>query len=228
MLELDEVISGYGRGTVLDRVSLRVGEGDILGLLGRNGAGKTTLLKTVMGLIRARSGRVRLEGADITRAASFEIARNGIAYVPQGRQIFDDFTVEQNLRMGDLGGGRFERAYGPFPGLAQWRRKRAGDLSGGQQQQLAIGRALMGAPRLLLLDEPSEGLQPSMVAEITGALGAIARESGAAILLVEQNIDMVLGLCGRCAFLEGGRIAVHHEIGALEAAPEILEEFLAF
>ncbi len=228
MLELEELTSGYGRGTVLDRVSLRVGKGDILGLLGRNGAGKTTLLKTVMGLIRARSGRVRFAGAEITRAASFEIARGGIAYVPQGRQIFDDFTVEQNLRMGDLEGGRFERAYGPFPALADWRRKRAGDLSGGQQQQLAIGRALMGAPKLLLLDEPSEGLQPSMVAEITGALGAIARETGAAILLVEQNIDMVLDLCGRCAFLEGGRITGHHEIDALIAAPEILEEFLAF
>ncbi len=228
MLELDEVTSGYGRGTVLDRVSLRVGKGEVLGLLGRNGAGKTTLLKTVMGLIRARSGKVGFDGAGITRAAPFEIARRGIAYVPQGRQIFDDFTVEQNLHMGDLDGGRFERATGPFPALAEWRRKRAGDLSGGQQQQLAIGRALMGAPKLLLLDEPSEGLQPSMVAEITDALATIARQTGAAILLVEQNIDMVLGLCGRCAFLEGGRIAGHHEIDALKAKPEILEDFLAF
>ena len=228
MLELQELTSGYGRGTVLDRVSLRVGKGEVLGLLGPNGAGKTTLLKTVMGLIRARSGHVRFDNADLSSAASYEIARRGIAYVPQGRQIFDDFTVEQNLRMGDLDSGRFERAYGPFPSLADWRHKRAGDLSGGQQQQLAIGRALMGAPKLLLLDEPSEGLQPSMVAEITGALGTIARDTGAAILLVEQNIDMVLGLCGRCAFLEGGRITAHHEIGALKSAPEILEEFLAF
>jgi len=228
MLEIEALTSGYGRGTVLDQVSLHIAKGETLGLLGRNGAGKTTLLKTVMGLIRARSGRVRFGGTDLTRAAPFEIARGGIAYVPQGRQIFDDFTVEQNLRMGDLDGGNFERAYGPFPALAGWRRKRAGDLSGGQQQQLAIGRALMGAPKLLLLDEPTEGLQPSMVAEITGALGKISRETGAAILLVEQNIDMVLSLCARCTFLEGGHIAGHHEIGALKAKPEILEELLAF
>jgi urea ABC transporter ATP-binding protein UrtE len=227
MLEIDNLTAGYGRGVVLEGVSLAVGAGEVVGLLGLNGAGKTTLLRTLMGLVPSRAGRVRFDGEDITNRAPFEVARRGVAYVPQGREIFDGFTVEDNLRLGNLDDTPFDFAFRHFPALEARRRQRAGELSGGQQQQLAIARALMGAPKLLLLDEPSEGLQPSIVAEITETLRAIAATTGAAILLVEQNIDMVLALADACAFLETGRIEARHAADALRAAPEILHDFLA-
>ncbi|HUT50662.1 MAG TPA: ABC transporter ATP-binding protein [Alphaproteobacteria bacterium] len=227
MLEVETLTAGYGRGVVLDGVSLTVGAGEVVGLLGLNGAGKTTLLRTLMGLVQTRAGRVRFDGDDITGCAPFEVAGRGVAYVPQGREIFGDFTVEDNLRLGNLGETPFDLAFHHFPALESRRRQRAGELSGGQQQQLAIARALMNRPRLLLLDEPSEGLQPSIVGEITETLTAIAETTGAAILLVEQNIDMVLALADACAFLETGRIEARHSADALRAQPEILHDFLA-
>jgi len=227
MLEVDTLTAGYGRGVVLDGVSLTVGAGEIVGLLGLNGAGKTTLLRTLMGLVPTRAGRVRFDGDNITGRAPFEVAGRGVAYVPQGREIFGGFTVEDNLRLGNLSDTPFDLAFLHFPALESRKRQRAGELSGGQQQQLAIARALMNRPKLLLLDEPSEGLQPSIVGEITETLRAIAESTGAAILLVEQNIDMVLTLADNCAFLETGRIEAHHGADALRARPEILHEFLA-
>lgn len=228
MLEVDGLVSGYGGGVVLDGVSLRVAAGEVLGLLGRNGAGKSTLLRTLMGLLEADGGSVRFDGAGIANRPPFEIARRGIAYVPQGRDIFPDFTVLDNLRMGDLDRPAYDRAFRHFPVLKERQRDRAGALSGGQQQQLAIGRALMGAPRLMLLDEPSEGLQPSIVVDIADTLGRIVAETGAAVLLVEQNVDMVMDLCHRCAFMEKGRIAEQQDIEALRGRPEILDTYLAF
>lgn len=227
MLEIADLRAGYGRGIVLDGVSLTVDAGEVLGLVGLNGAGKTTLLRTIMGLLPARAGRVRFDGADITNRPPFEVARRGVAFVPQGREIFGDFTVEDNLRLGNLAEAPFDLAYDHFPALQSRRRERAGNLSGGQQQQLAIARALMSRPKLLLLDEPSEGIQPSIVAEITETLRAIAAGTGAAILLVEQNTDMVLALADACAFLETGRIDARHPAEALRARPEVLNDFLA-
>ncbi|MCP5368866.1 MAG: ABC transporter ATP-binding protein [Hyphomicrobiales bacterium] len=228
MLELDRVVSGYGDGVALHGASLRVAEGEVLGLLGRNGVGKTTLLKTVMGLLRARAGTIRFAGRPIAGLRPFEIARLGVGYVPQGREIFADFTVLENLRLGNLDSDDFSVAFDAFPVLQQRRDSLAGSFSGGQQQQLAIARALMGNPRLLLLDEPSEGIQPSIVAEIADVLRRTAAEQGVAMVLVEQNVDMALALCQRCAFIEGGVIAEEHPVEALRADPAILDRYLAF
>ena len=228
LFTVEGLVSGYGGGRVLHGVDLALAPGEILGLLGRNGAGKTTLLKTVMGLLTPREGRVTFDGADITGQAPFMVARRGIAYVPQGREIFADFTVEQNLRLGNLAAADCEVAYATFPFLRERAGAKGGSLSGGEQQQLAIGRALMGAPRLLLLDEPSEGIQPSIVMEIADILRRVARDRGLGVVLVEQNVDMVTAICGRCAFIENGAIAEDHPMETVVADPAILDRYLAF
>ncbi len=226
LLEIEGLCAGYGTGTVIEDLSLRLRAGEVLGLLGRNGVGKTTLLKTLMGMIPPRAGRIFFAGADIAGWQNYRIARHGIGYVPQGREIFADFTVLENLRLGNLDRDDFSDIFTLFPDLAERRHERAGSFSGGQQQQLAIARALVAGPKLLLLDEPSEGVQPSIVAEIAEKLAAITRERGMSIVLVEQNIDMALGLCGRIAFMEGGRIAEEHNTAALRADPAPIERYL--
>jgi len=228
MLDVEGVVSGYGDGVALHQATLHIGAGDILGLLGRNGVGKTTLLKTIMGLLPVRAGSIRVDGTDVAGLKPFEIARLGVGYVPQGREIFADFTVLENLRLGNLFTEDFSAAFDAFPVLRERQRDLAGGFSGGQQQQLAIGRALMGAPRLLLLDEPSEGIQPSIVMEIAATLKRIAERDGVTIVLVEQNVDMVLALCRRCAFIEAGAIAEEHPVEALRADQSILDRYLAF
>jgi len=209
MLTIEDLHGGYGESEVLHGVELEVGAGEALALLGRNGMGKTTLLRTVMGLLPLRHGRIRFDGRDITGWPSHRIARAGIAYVPQGREIFADFTVEENLQLGLLGRAPRQREpaariFDWFPVLAERRRQRAGTLSGGQQQMLALGRALAVTPKLLLLDEPTEGIQPSIVHEIGLTLRRIATEAGIALLLVEQNVDLVTLVASRCAFLDNG------------------------
>ena len=225
-LILHDLVAGYGGGIVLDGLSLTVGEGEALALLGRNGVGKTTLLKTIMGLIRPKAGEIRFRGHRIDGRPPFEIARAGIGYVPQGREVFGELTVEENLLLGDLKAADAALAYEYFPALAAKRRDPAGRLSGGQQQQLAIGRALMMRPALLLLDEPSEGIQPSIVAEITGILGRIMRDQGLTLLLVEQNIAMVLLLCTRALFIDHGRVVGEETAAALKADPDLIEAHL--
>lgn len=222
-LTIDGLVAGYGQGVVLERLSLSVASGEAVALMGLNGAGKTTLLKTVMGLVRARAGTIDFGGERIEHRLPFEISRRGIAYVPQGREIFGDLTVEDNLLLGDLKAGRPEEAYALFPALRDKRRAAAGSLSGGQQQQLAVARALMAHPKLLLLDEPSEGIQPSTVQDIATILGRIVAERGMGLVLVEQNIDMVLALTSRVIFIQHGHAAASESVSALRADPQLVE-----
>ena len=194
----------YGGSHILRDVSFEVPSGKVTALLGRNGVGKTTLLKTLMGLVPLRTGTVKFEGRDLTRARPHERAHAGIGYVPQGREIFARLTVEENLLMG----ARHvpERVFAMFPVLAQMLGRRGGDLSGGQQQQLAIGRALAMRPRLLILDEPTEGIQPSIIKEIERAVRALAATGEMAILLVEQYYDFARSLADQYLVMERGEI----------------------
>jgi urea transport system ATP-binding protein len=195
----------YGGSHILRDVSFEVPAGKVTALLGRNGVGKTTLLKALMGLIPVRAGQVLFESRDLTRAKPYERARSGLGYVPQGREIFARLTVEENLRMAAAGGVP-DRVFELFPVLRQMLRRRGGDLSGGQQQQLAIGRALAMKPRLLILDEPTEGIQPSIIKEIERVIRALAATGEMAILLVEQYYDFARSLADQYLVMERGEI----------------------
>jgi urea transport system ATP-binding protein len=194
----------YGGSHILRNLSFEVPAGKVTALLGRNGVGKTTLLKTLMGLVPAKSGRVAFEEKELTHAKPYERARAGIGYVPQGREIFPRLSVEENLLMGAK---RIPDAvFGMFPVLKQMLGRRGGDLSGGQQQQLAIGRALAMKPRLLILDEPTEGIQPSIIKEIERAIRSLAASGEMAILLVEQYYDFARSLADQYLVMERGEI----------------------
>jgi branched-chain amino acid transport system ATP-binding protein/urea transport system ATP-binding protein len=233
MLAVQGLVAGYpGGGIVLDGLDLAISEGESVAILGRNGMGKTTLLRAIMGHVAARSGSIGFCGREITGLRPFTISNLGIAYVPQGREIFGDFTVEENLIMGVLGKRSLaatvpESIYAYFPILAERRRQRAGTMSGGEQQQLAIARALMGRPRLLLLDEPSEGIQPSIVQAISASLRRIAADEKLTLLLVEQNLELVLALAGRCLFMEEGRIVDEAQVSHLRSDPSLLDRYLS-
>jgi branched-chain amino acid transport system ATP-binding protein len=226
-LTVDNLVAGYGGGVVLDGISLTVGVGETVAVLGRNGVGKTTLLRTIMGLVRPKSGTIRFAGRRIDGREPFEIARTGIGYVPQGREIFSELTVEENLILGNLKAADADEIYAIFPALAESRKSAGGRLSGGQQQQLAIGRALMSKPKLLLLDEPSEGIQPSIVGELAEVLAGIVRERGMSLVLVEQNIDMALALAQRVDFVDQGRVVASDTVAAIRANPNLVEEHMA-
>ena len=194
--------------------------------------GKTTLLRAVMGQVRVAAGRVSFDGSEITGLPPFAISNAGIAYVPQGREIFAAFTVEENLLLGLLGKKDLARRvpdsiYARFPILAERRAQRAGTMSGGEQQQLAVARAIISRPRLLLLDEPTEGIQPSIVHTLGVELEAIAREEGMALLLVEQNLELVFALTSRVAFMENGRIVAQSPTAALRDDSALLERYLS-
>jgi branched-chain amino acid transport system ATP-binding protein len=211
MLEVDGLEVRYGAIPAVRNLSLAVAEGEIVGLIGPNGAGKSTTLHAITGLIPAHSGDVRLDGRPILGLAPEAIARAGVALVPEGRRIFADFTVEENLRLGLAarrdgdGRGALAEAFDLFPILREFRRRSAGALSGGQQQQLAIGRALVAGPRVLLLDEPSLGLAPTVVDEVFHALVRI-RERGVTILLVEQRAQRTVALADRTQVLSNGEL----------------------
>ena len=232
MLKVEAINAGYRDSRVLNGVDFEVPEGEIHAVLGRNGTGKTTLLRVLMGLIRPVAGKIWFNGREITGQDPYKISNLGLAYVPQGREIYDNFTVEQNLLLGVIGkkGVPFEvpdYLFSYFPILEERLAQQAGSFSGGQQQQLAIARALIGRPRMLLLDEPSEGIQPNIVEQISATLCAIVREQGTAILLVEQNVEMVLDTATTCLFLENGRIVERCGIEAVRADEKILDRHLA-
>lgn len=215
MIVLENISAAYGLSRVLQDIDLRVGRGQTVALLGRNGAGKTTLLRTIVGLHRLDGGKITFAGEDLTRASACRRARAGIGYVPQGRCIFPHLTVEENLRVGlgavsNHGGGGTNDVptlvYELFPVLERLRGRKGGLLSGGEQQQLAIARALVTRPRLLILDEPTEGIQPSIVQQIAGALRRIQRECNISILLVEQFLSFAWSLAANYYIMRRGRI----------------------
>ncbi len=220
MLAVNEVEVFYGESRVLNRVNLAVGAGQVVCVMGRNGVGKTTLLKTMVGLLRPRRGHVEFAGRDVTALPPYERARLGMAYVPQGREIFPALTVRENLVVGSRRKRppreALDYVLGLFPALAGMLGKRGGDLSGGQQQQLALARALIADPSLLLLDEPTEGIQPSIVEEIADALRRIKAEGRRAIVLVEQYLEFARALCDRFYVMEKGTIAWEGERAAFD------------
>jgi urea ABC transporter ATP-binding protein UrtE len=227
MLTIDSLHVSHGGSLILQGVDLSVRHGEIRAIMGRNGMGKTTLLKTIMGLVTPQSGKILLEGLPIQSVPTHEIAARGISYVPQGREIFGEFTVFENLRLGTLGKPRSERkipqdVFEYFPVLYERRNQRAGSFSGGEQQMLAIARALVSRPKLLLLDEPSEGIQPSIVNEICSILKKIITETGLTILIVEQNVDMIMQIAAECAFMEKGAIVENCSVSDLRADESII------
>jgi urea transport system ATP-binding protein len=208
MLRVENLNQYYGGSHILRDLSFEVTIGQVTSLLGRNGVGKSTLLKCLMGLVPAASGTITFDGRDITREPSHQRVRAGIGYVPQGREIFPRLTVHENLLMGlaPKAAGTLlpPRIFEMFPVLKQMLKRRGGDLSGGQQQQLAIGRALASSPKLLILDEPTEGIQPSIIKDIERAIRMLAEEGGMAILLVEQYYDFARSLAGQYLLMERG------------------------
>ena len=210
MLEIQGLDVAYGESQVLWNVSLSVPAGGVVCLMGRNGVGKTTLLKTVMGLLPARGGRIVFDGIDLVGRRPEERAACGVGYVPQGREIFPNLTVAENLRIGLLGGGsgrrgEYDEVFDLFPKLETLLARKGGVLSGGEQQQLAIARVLLARPKLLLMDEPTEGIQPSVILHIEDAIGRI-KERGIAVLLVEQYLEFAWRLAGSYAIMRKGAI----------------------
>jgi len=207
MLELQAVEGGYGLSRVLHGVTLRAGAGEVVSLLGRNGAGKSTTLKSIVGLVEVTGGHIRFDGRDITRRPTHEISRLGVGYVPEERRIFGDLTVAENLLVGEKSEGPWgaARVYEFFPKLGEMAGRRAGSLSGGEQQMLTVARTLMGNPRILLLDEPSEGLAPVIVQALGQQIAALKRE-GLTILLSEQNLKFAARLADRAYIIEKGEI----------------------
>jgi branched-chain amino acid transport system ATP-binding protein len=222
MLEVEDVHTYRGDSYVLQGVSMSVATGACTTVLGRNGMGKTTLVRTLCGLTPPRRGRVVLAGEDVARKPVHRIARRGIAIVPQGRQLFPSLTLEENLTLGARGNGPWtlERVYELFPSLAERRRNRGNELSGGEQQMAAIGRALLTNPRLVLMDEPSEGLAPIIIHRLQEVI-ALLRDDGLSILLVEQNYRMGVDLADRVYVLSKGHVVWSGEPHDLESADDI-------
>jgi urea ABC transporter ATP-binding protein UrtE len=230
MMQVEDLVAGYGRIGVLRGASLTVEAGTCVGILGHNGMGKTTLLRTIMGLLPTQGGRVVLDGVEIQRLAPHARARAGLGYVPQGRQIFPGLTVRDNLRFGILAKRGDEavilaEVLEEFPELVRLLDRPGGALSGGEQQLLALARALCGRPRLLLLDEPTEGIQPSIVEAMVQRIRALSRGRGLAVLLVEQNLDFIQALADRVLLIHRGRITREIPREAL-GDPALVQEFV--
>jgi branched-chain amino acid transport system ATP-binding protein len=222
-LALRGVSAGYGETVVLEAVDMVLGRGERLSVIGRNGVGKTTLFATIMGHTRLHAGRIELLGHPIERSPIHRRALAGLGYVPQEREIFPSLTVMENLQVGARPGPwTVERLFDLFPSLAARRRNRGNQLSGGEQQMLAVGRALLGNPQVLLLDEPTEGLAPVIVEELQAALGRLADEGGLSLILVEQNTRVALNFSRRCVVMDRGRIVFDGASAALTADPDQL------
>ena len=231
LLSLQNLMGGYGSGDILQGITLEIWPGEIVATIGRNGVGKSTLMKAIIGLLPIRRGSIYLRGESITRLRADQRATLGIGYVPQGREIFPELTVEENLMLGETindakSALRYDLVYEYFPILRERRRQVAGTFSGGQQQMLAIGRALVGAPTLLLLDEPSLGIQPSIIQEIGEALVRLNREEEITILLVEQNMRLIEHVAVRAYAMDKGRIIASLTREMLKG-PEALVGYLA-
>ena len=222
MLAVEALSSHYGRAQILRDVSFSLAAGEVLVLLGRNGAGKSTALKSIIGLVRPSGGRIRFEGRDVAGLEPHRIARAGLGYVPEERRVFADLTVMENLEVGrqppreGLRPWTPERLFALFPGLGRMRRRPGGRMSGGEQQMLTIARTLMGNPRLILLDEPSEGLAPLVVQQMAHAVGALKSE-GLAVLLAEPNLHFAAGIADAAAVIEKGQVVWRGSVAALRA-----------
>ncbi len=229
MLKLDGISTGYGPVQVLYDLSLEARGGEVLCLLGRNGAGKTTTLKAIMGLLPLSSGKISLNGDQISALAAHQVPRRGIGYIPQGRRLFSELTVAENIEIGLMtrakGAATRDRVLTMFPRLRERLTQRAETLSGGEQQMLATARALCLEPSVLLLDEPTEGLQPSMIALIRETVDTL-RAEGCAIVLVEQRIDAVLAIADRVAFIENGQGRDVVDVATLRADRHLLEKYV--
>ena len=229
-LELVDITAGYGGGVVLNGLNLTLAAGSVTALLGRNGAGKTTLCRICAGLLRPTRGTVRISGTALNDRASHTFARHGVGLVPQGREVFGRLSVEENLRLGAIGKNMtadLVAAYRWFPPLEVLRNRAAGSLSGGEQQMLAIARTLMGAPRLLVLDEPSEGLAPAVTRVLAASLREIAAEAGLTVLLVEQDLELIQALASTCCFLADGGIAETVPVASIGMNFDLVRRHLA-
>jgi branched-chain amino acid transport system ATP-binding protein len=232
MLDVEGLDAWYGRARILFGVSLSIGRGEVVALLGRNGAGKTTTLRTLMALVPERAGRVTFEGRDIARLPTHDIVRAGLGYVPEDRRVFTDLTVAENLEVGrrpprpGTAAWTQDNLFALFPNLAEMRERTGGRMSGGEQQMLTIARTLMGQPLLVLLDEPSEGLAPKIVEEMAHAILAM-KKAGLSVLVCEQNLHFARAISDRAYIIESGRIRYEGTIAELEAQPEIRDAYLA-
>jgi branched-chain amino acid transport system ATP-binding protein len=231
-LEVTALCVNYGEVPAIADIALEVSEGEIVALLGANGAGKSTTLKAIMGLVKPRAGAVRLDGSEVTGQPAHHAARRGIALVPEGRRIFKRMTVRENLDVGGLpqpaaeAPKRIEEVYGLFPRLKERQRQLAGTLSGGEQQMLAIGRALMAKPAFILMDEPSLGLAPLIVAQVYDVVRRISRDLGIGGILVEQNVELALSVATRGYVLSRGRVALAGSAATLTSSPELHRAYL--
>ena len=228
LLELENVEAAYGPIRALHGVSLTVDEGQVVAVLGANGAGKSTTLRAISGLVRRRGG-ITFDGRSVARARPESIARAGVAHVPEGRGLFDDLTVQENLRMGAYTRkGEIDRVYSYFPWLRERGAQQAGTLSGGEQQMLALARALVSRPRLLMLDEPSLGLAPIVVEELFRIVAALNKQEQLTVLVVEQNAEVALSIADRAYVLETGRVAVEGTAEELRRHEGVRKSYLGY
>lgn len=229
MLELADLDAFYGNSRALQSINLKVGAGEFLSVLGRNGVGKTTLMRSILGLMDRVTGRLTLDGSDISSLRTHQRAKAGIAYVPQGRGILPRFTVRENLTLGTFAArapnGIEDWVIELFPALKEFLNRHGGNLSGGQQQQLAIARALLAQPKIILLDEPTEGIQPNLVEQIEAVITRLNRERGITVILVEQNVAFARRASHRFALLEKGRVVARGAIG--ELTDELIQRHMA-
>lgn len=231
LLKASDLRTGYGSKPVLQGVNLQVKQGEILAVIGRNGVGKSTLMKSLIGLLPTGTGDIRFAGKSIAQLPSFKRARLGIGYVPQGRDVFPRMSVEENLRVGEslgahVAASKYDEIYSYFPILAERRKQAAGTLSGGQQQQLAIGRVLIASPSLILLDEPSEGIQPSIVKDIARLMVELNQSQGLTVIFVEQNLEMIQSMAQRCYVMDKGQFTEELDPSKLHD-PEVVKRCLS-